>query len=231
MSAVTDATATNVYIRRRRIIGVLLLVSMFSMAWVINAFLDVNRKLDIPLPLLSTLRPEPKPLSAFSLMDQFGKEFTLDRLRGKWSFIFFGYTACPDICPTTLTEMNKVAYTLVGEQAGKKLQESDFNFIFVSVDPKRDGVENMEKYTAYFNPEFIGLTGDQSQLDVLMQQLNILAVRENSATSGGYNMRHTSSIKLIDPRARWLASFSPPHDGDKIAKKFILVRDYYKQAR
>lgn len=224
----TIDSATDIYMRRRQIFGllVLLLTSIVSLAWVINIFLDANRKPDIPLPLLSTLRLEPKQLSEFSLIDQFGKEFTLDQLRGKWSFIFFGYTACPDICPTTLTEMNKVANALADE----KLPKNDLNFIFVSVDPKRDDVESMKKYIAYFNPEFIGLTGDQSQLDVLTQQLNILAVREKSATPGSFTMGHTSSIKLIDPQARWLASFSPPHTGDTIAKRFMLVRDYYKQA-
>lgn len=221
-------TATNISMRRRQIIGVLmlLLASILSMAWVINVFLDAKRKPDIPLPLLSTLRPESKPLSEFSLIDQFGKEFTLDRLRGKWTFIFFGYTACPDICPTTLIEMTKVANTLAGE----KLQKNDIHFIFVSVDPKRDDVESMKKFIAYFNSDFIGLTGSQSQLDNLMQQLNILAVREKSTSPDSYTMGHSSSIKLIDPQAEWLASFSPPHNGNEIAEKLILIRDYYKKA-
>ncbi len=228
MTTVVDSATENVSMRRRQAIGVLvlLLASILSAVWVINVFLDANKKTDIPLPLLSTLRPEAKPLSEFSLTDQHGKEFTLDRLRGKWTFIFFGYTACPDICPTTLMEMTKVANTLAAE----KLQKNDIHFIFVSVDPNRDDVEGMKKYITYFNSDFIGLTGGQPQLDNLMQQLNILAVREKSTTPDNYTMGHSSSIKLIDPQAEWLASFSPPHDGNEIAEKFILVQDYYKQA-
>lgn len=229
MATAVDSTATNTPVRRWVIgvsVSVLLLTSLLSIAWVINVFLNASSKPDIPLPLLSTLRPEPKPLSEFSLTDQFGKEFTLDRLKNKWTFVFFGYTACPDICPTTLAEMTKAANALAGE----KPQKNDVHFIFVSVDPERDSVEKMKEYMAYFNADFIGLTGSQSQLDNLMQQLNILAVREESATPDSYTMGHSSSIRLIDPQARWSASFSPPHTGNEIAKKFISVRDYYKQA-
>lgn len=229
MTTEIDSTETEVSARRRWVVGAsvsaLLLTSLLSMAWVVNVFLNANSKPDIPVALLSTLRPESKLLSEFSLTDQSGKEFTLDRLRDKWTFIFFGYTACPDICPTTLTEMNKTANAL----AGKKLQKDDIHFIFVSVDPERDNVENMKEYMAYFNPDFIGLTGAQSQLDNLMKQLSILAVREKSTTSDNYTMGHSSSIRLIDPQARWLASFSPPHNGNEIAEKFISVQEFYKQ--
>ena len=204
---------------------VMLLTSMLSIAWIVYLFIDADKKASIPLPLLSTLRPEPKLLSEFSLTDQSGKEFTLERLKGKWSFVFFGYTACPDVCPTTLSEMIKMSNIL----AGKGMRKSDVSFVFVSVDPERDSVGSMKEYMDYVGHDFIGLTGGQSQLDVLMQQLNILAVRKESTAPGNYVISHSSSIKLIGPQARWLASFSPPHSGDDMTKKFILIQDYHKQ--
>ncbi len=228
MATVIDSPEKNTHNQSRWVVIAmlgLLFTSILSMAWVINIFLEANSKPGIPLPLLSTLRPEPKPLSEFSLTDQLGKEFTLESLKGKWSFVFFGYTACPDICPTTLSEMSKVANTL----ASKQIHKDDVHFIFVSVDPDRDNVANMKEYMGYFNSEFVGLTANQPQLDVLMQQLSILAVREESATPDSYTMGHSSSIRLIDPQARWVASFSPPHSGSDIAEKFILVQSYYKQ--
>jgi protein SCO1/2 len=228
MATAPDSTAEGVHVRRRVMAAVLvmLLTSTLSVAWVVYLFVDADNKSSVPLPLLSTLRPEPKPLSEFLLTDQFGKEFTLGQLKGKWSFVFFGYTACPDICPTTLSEMIKVSNVL----AGKGVHKDDVNFIFVSVDPGRDSVVGMKEYMDYVGHDFIGLVGGQSQLDVLMQQLNILAVRKESTAPENYTISHSSSIKLIDPQARWLASFSPPHSGDGMAKKFILIQDHYKQA-
>ena len=210
--------------RYRWMIGVLLLVGLPIIVWSISEYLDTNKKISIPLPLLSTLHPEPLPLEKFSLIDQRGQPFTLDQLGGKWSFIFFGYTSCPDICPTTLTEMANVADIFSREKQGKNIQ-----FIFVTVDPERDDVEHLEKYMSYFNREFIGLTGSQSDIDALARQLYVLAIREPSESSDSYQVSHSSSIMLIDPKHRWFASFSPPHDSEGIAKQFNLLRDFYLQ--
>jgi len=154
----TSTDPTKSTFRYRWLIGAALLISLLIMAWSISKALEDNKAISIPLPLLSTLRPEPLPLENFSLTDQHGQPFTLDRLTGKWSFVFFGYTSCPDICPTTLHEMTRIADMLAAENNDAALQ-----FIFVSVDPERDSVALMKDYMDYFNPAFIGLTGDYPQ--------------------------------------------------------------------
>jgi len=207
------------------IIGIMLLITLPLVGWSISKSLDAGKKISIPLPLLSTLRPEAMPLEAFSLTDQQHRPFTLDRLSGKWSFLFFGYTACPDVCPTTLTEMANIADILAGEEWG-----DDAQFIFVSVDPERDDLDHLREYMAYFNPAFIGLTGSQAQLETLTKQLNILAIRNDASSAGDYQINHTSSILLIDPKGRWFASFSPPVDAKRITRQFKLLIDYYRES-
>lgn len=210
--------------RYRWLIAVMVLISLPLMAWSISEILDTNKKISIPLPLLSTLRPEPLPLEKVSLTDQHGQAFTLDRLKDKWSFVFFGYTSCPDICPTTLTEMVNIADILAEEK-----QNDNIQFIFVSVDPERDTVELLKNYMGYFSPTFIGLTGRQSDIDALTQQLNILTIRKPSESPDSYQINHASSIMLIDPKSRWFGSFSPPANDERIVKQFYLLRDYYEK--
>ncbi len=203
-------------------IAAAILISLPLAVWSIGEILDNDKKISIPLPLLSTLRPEPLPLKNLSLTDQHGQAFTLDRLKDKWSFVFFGYTSCPDVCPITLAEMVNIADIL-----SEKEQDDDIQFIFVSVDPERDTVELLKDYMGYFSPAFIGLTGNQSDIDALTRQLNILAIRKPSESPDSYQINHPSSIMLIDPEQRWFASFSPPIHDERIVKQFSLLRDYY----
>jgi protein SCO1/2 len=97
----------------------------------------------------------PREISAFNLLDQYSEPFTLERLQDKWTFVFFGFTHCPDICPTTLALFNSLS---------DKLQDTDFfadtQFLLVSLDPARDTPEALKTYIQYFNPAFVGVTGD-----------------------------------------------------------------------
>ncbi len=210
--------------RYRWLIAAMVLISLPLFVWTIGEILDNNKKISIPLPLLSTLRPEPLPLERLSLTDQHGQAFTLDQLKDKWSFVFFGYTSCPDVCPTTLTEMVNIADMLAEEKKNDNIQ-----FIFVTVDPERDTVELLKNYMGYFSPTFIGLTGRQSDIDALTQQLNILTIRKPSESPDSYQINHASSIMLIDPKRRWFGSFSPPINDQRIVKQFNLLRDYYEE--
>lgn len=210
--------------RYRWLIGAAMLISLPLFVWLISEILETNKKISIPLPLLSTLRPEPLPLEKLSLTDQQGQAFTLDQLKDKWSFVFFGYTSCPDVCPTTLAEMVNIA-----DMLAKEKQDNNIQFIFVSVDPERDTVKILKDYMGYFSPAFIGLTGRQSDIDALTQQLNILTIRKPSESPDSYQINHASSIMLIDPKRRWFASFSPPINDKRIVKQFYLLRDYYEE--
>ena len=129
----------------------------------------------------ATVLRDAKPLPKFVLEDHFGNGFTNKNLKNQWSLVFFGYTHCPDICPTTLSLLNQV------DQVLKK--ESDIDkprIIFISVDPERDTIEQLTDYVTYFNPEFIGVTGSMENLQVLTKSLGIAFGKEGDKESVEY---------------------------------------------
>ena len=96
----------------------------------------------------------PRNIGEFELVDHHGEPFNRARLEGKWSLVFFGFTYCPDICPTTMTFLNEFMASLEGTEA------EDTQVVMVSVDPARDTVQQLAGYVPFFNPDFIGVTGE-----------------------------------------------------------------------
>lgn len=177
----------------------------------------------VPPELQGVLRPVPKPLQAFELGDQHQQPFNLEDLRGKWSFVFFGYTYCPDICPTTLSTLTGVTSRLENDPQGL----SDIQVVFVSVDPGRDTPEVLRDYLRYFNTAFRGITGTQQAVVSLAGQFGAGFVKEEESGPGQYLISHTSSIFLVDPNAQLQAAFSPPHDPGTIVELFRQIRALY----
>lgn len=170
--------------------------------------------------LQGVLRPEARELLDFSLTDQNGQPFNLNRFSDGWSFVFFGYTYCPDICPTTLTTLVSVYKQL--EQQGESIE--NLNTFFISVDPQRDTPELLRGYMSYFNEAFVGVTGEKELLDAFARQFGAGYVVEPEQAPGVYLVSHTSSIFLVDPQKRLRAHFSPPHDATTIAEQFRKIK-------
>ncbi len=167
----------------------------------------------------ATVLSEPMPVPSFALVDHQGRPFTQDNLRGRWTFLFFGYIYCPDVCPTTLMILNQVDRQL--QNTTSELRPA---FVFISVDPARDTVEKLADYVSYFNPDFLGATGPEEALQALTKPLGI-GYRRRAAEGlpdDKYFVDHTASILLINPQGQLRALSSPPHDAATIA------RDYQK---
>ena len=177
----------------------------------------------IPPELQGVLRPEPKPLRTFELSDQYRQAFNLERLKDKWSFVFFGYTYCPDICPTTLSTLTGVVKQLQEDPQGL----SNIQVVFVSVDPQRDTPDVLEAYLKYFNDAFQGVTGAQQDIDRLTRQFGAAYMKEPETTLGQYLVSHTSSVFLVDPYGQLIAAFSPPHDPNTIVDQFRQMRSLF----
>jgi len=175
-------------------------------------------KKTIPRELIAVLRPEAIPLKPFTMTDQQGKLYTEQNLKGKWSFFFFGYTYCPDICPTTLASL-KLMTTALKEDPDIL---SNTQIIFVSVDPERDTPGVLSSYMNYFGPLFTGITGFPNNVSDLARQFSAAYIKEKESSPGNYLVSHTSSIFLVDPQARIVASFSPPHSPE-------IITDLYRQ--
>ncbi len=132
----------------------------------------------------------------FSLPDPQGRTRTLADFRGKVVAVFFGYTHCPDFCPTTMAELAQVKQAL-GED-GKRLQA-----IFVTVDPERDTAENLKNYVTAFDPTFVALRPDtDQQLTAMAKDFKVYYKRVEGSAPGNYTMDHSAGMYLYDPQGR-----------------------------
>lgn len=161
----------------------------------------------------------PDQLARFELLTQDGHKFDNRRLNNKWSFLFFGYTYCPDICPTNLA---------VFKQVQRKLTEKDkvagVQFIFVSIDPARDTPSRLKEYVGYFNSEFLGITGDQHQLRNLADSVGAGYARAVYDGSDKYLMNHSSAVLLVNPDGKLQGIFKAPHEIDTLVQGFLQIR-------
>jgi protein SCO1/2 len=160
----------------------------------------------------------PRPLPAFSLVDQAGASLGPDRLRGHWTFLFFGFVNCPDICPTTLATLAAARSALADLPAGEQPA-----VLFVSVDPGRDTPELLGRYVAHFDPAFVGATGTAEAIAALTKALGIAVIIGPPAADGSYAVDHSAAIYLVDPEARTAALFGAPHDAGAIARDFRRI--------
>ncbi|MDJ0956666.1 MAG: SCO family protein [Arenicellales bacterium] len=168
----------------------------------------------------ATVLEPPNSIENFELVTHLGTPFTLDSLKGKWSLLFFGYTNCPDVCPTTLQTL-----TQVDKQIGEDVTDDhQMQVVFVSVDPERDSLERLAQYVPYFNQSFIGVTGKQTEINRLTQQLGILHMRVESDDDQSYLVDHTSSILLFNPNGELRALFSVPHKAKDIAEDVLKIK-------
>ncbi len=175
-----------------------------------------------PPDIQGLLWPDPKVVQPFALLDHRGAPFTLEQLKGRWSFLFFGYTNCPDVCPVILSMLDKVA----GELGKEPMWNRDVQFVFVSVDPVRDTPEVLAKYVGNFNPDFIGVTGAKESLTSLTRQLGIYAQSELPDSHGNYAVDHGSPVLLIDPAGRLLGVFQSPRGPLDVVEGFRQMRRF-----
>jgi len=167
-----------------------------------------------------TVFVDPKPLKKFVLIDQNNDPFDLLTLKGKWSFHFFGFTHCPDICPSTLASLSKLR-----EQFTKGINGSkNIQFAFISVDPGRDTAAILKQYTGYFDPSIIGVTGTELELRNLTAQLGALFEVESAPDKKSYQVYHSSALFLINPQGQYVASLMPPFDISTINRRFIVLK-------
>jgi len=183
-------------------------------AWLLKPVLQPK-----PTPVLQSaqLYPQAKALAPFALMDQHGQPFTNERLRGKWSFVFFGYTTCPDICPTTLT-----VFTQLYKQLPAELQ-ADTQIVFATVDPERDTVAQLQQYMPFFHADFIGVTGEPAAVDAFTRSFGV-AYSKIPQEGGSYLVDHSVRVFLLDPRGARYALFAP--DGTSGFRAESLLADY-----
>ena len=171
-----------------------------------------------PPAIAGFVYPEPRTISPFKLTRQDGKPFDLDALKGRWSFVYFGYTYCPDVCPTTLAELSRAQKLL---EAGGL--DSGNQYVFVSVDSQRDTPQRLAQYVGFFNAKFLGVTGGDAALTGLTREVGVAYAFPEGRKGTSYAVDHSSIVALFDPDTRLHAVFTSPQKAEEIADGFRKI--------
>lgn len=157
---------------------------------------------------------QPERLPMFSLVDQDGRSFDHTALKGSWSMIFIGFTSCPDVCPYTLANLEAVR-----AQLGLRVMPDQLPKIaLLAVDPERDKT-HLKAYLDHFHGDFIGLTGEPKQIDVLVKGLRgYYRLDKSQPGQTDYTVTHSAAVAVVNPNLQVVASLSPPFHAHKAAE-------------
>lgn len=156
----------------------------------------------VPQLTSGTWLPQPRPVASFTLTDEMGQPFTPEALRGHPTLVFFGFTHCPDVCPTTLAKLAQIS---------KAAAIPGMRVLLVSVDPQRDTPEVLKQYVHAFDPGFKGATGTQAEIDRFAREFGVAVARVDLA-GGDYTVDHSAVVFLLDDQANRVALFTPPFE-------------------
>jgi protein SCO1/2 len=196
------------------ILGVAAVCAAFAGFW-------LARELDSSGPTLAsgTWLPRPKRIADFHLTDNDGRPFSLRDLQGKPSLVFFGFTHCPDVCPTTLLKLAQIK---------KAAALPGLKVVFVTVDPERDTPALVNNYVHAFDPEFVGLTGDNQAIVKIAAEFGV-AVNKVELPGGDYTMDHSAIVFLMNTQGQVAGIFTPPFDATRFAEDLKRAAPYIRQ--
>lgn len=172
-----------------------------------------------PETFRGTTYAEPYPLaSEIELTREDGTEFRLSEMRGKVVMLFFGYTSCPDVCPTTMAELKQAL-----EEVGPKANQ--VQVLYVTVDPERDTPQRVQEYVDHFNPDFIGLSGSESELAKVWNDYGVFREIVEGTSAAGYLVNHTARVTMIDQQGNLRVSFPFDTPVENIVHDLELLLD------
>lgn len=204
---------------------------MNKLLYVIVAIIALGFGIFIAQKANQTLPPEnalfyeqARELKPFELTSHRDETFSNTELNGHWSWVFFGYTSCPDVCPTTLQEINFVYDDL-------KAIAGNTQVLLVSVDPLRDTTDKLSQYIQYFNQEFIALRGGHDVLFPFARNVGLMYAIVDEVEKEGYLVDHSASLVLVNPEGKIAAIFKPKHElgqlptvsGDDLVEDFRKI--------
>ncbi|MEJ1961861.1 MAG: SCO family protein [Gammaproteobacteria bacterium] len=162
-----------------------------------------------------TWLPQPRPVPEVSLIDQAGRPFTPESLKGHPTLVFFGFTHCPDVCPTTLARLAQIV---------KVANVPSLKVLLVSVDPERDTPEQLERYVHAFDPEFGAVTGKPEQIQLLAKEFGVAVVKVDMG-GGEYTVDHSAVVSLLNTEGQRVALFTPPFETAAVAADLRSIAD------
>ena len=203
----------NTHRRRRRLNGPLLVLALVVLGAV--GVLAVRQYAGMPAGIAAETAGREGTMSIggpFTLVDQDGRTVTDADFHGRWLLVYFGFTFCPDVCPTALNR-NADAIDLLGEQ-GEKITP-----VLISVDPQRDTPEKLKEYVKFFHPRAVGLTGTPQQVAAVAKEYRVFYVKSPGNTPDTYLVDHSSLTYLIGPDGKFVEFFSHGISAEELAKR------------
>ena len=200
--------------------GLIIMVALLAMA----AGFWLASELTAPdhggIQFKGTVLKPPRQLAVPELTKHDGSAFTNEDLKDQWTLMFFGYTHCPDICPMTMNVLS---------EARKKAGDDFPQVIFVTVDPERDNVELVGEYVTYFDPAFVGVSGDAEMIKAMALQASVVFMKTPGASGSKteYLVDHSSSVLLINPQGQLAALLMAPHTPGTINNAIEEIQAVY----
>lgn len=164
----------------------------------------------------------PRSVNQFSFLGTDNKKFDNESLQGHWTLMFFGFTNCGYLCPTTLAELGKM-YKLLEQKGVSNLPQ----VVMVTIDPDRDTLEKLGGYVKAFNPNFYGARGEEASIQIITREMGIAYAKvynKDNADTKNYDVEHSGAVMLFNPQGELNAFFTTPHHAE------LLVKDYMQLA-
>ncbi|USQ14114.1 SCO family protein [Legionella lytica] len=201
------------------VVILLALAGLFSGIFV-GQHMNFKKKIDVA-NFHGTYLENPRTVNQFSLTGTDQKAFDNASLQGKWTVLFFGFTNCGYICPTTLAELGKM-YRILEDKGVKDLPR----VVMISIDPERDNQEKLGSYVSSFHPDFYGARGDEVSIKAMTREMGIAYAKimeKDTSDPKNYDMQHSGALMLFNPQGELNAFFTTPHRADLLAKDYMQL--------
>jgi protein SCO1/2 len=179
---------------------------------------------EVPVTESATILPQPRELPPLDLVDQDNHPLPGDFLRDHWTLVFFGFTQCPDVCPTTLTTLTQMKKQLADLPAAQQPR-----VLLVTVDPERDPPAILKPYVTFFDPSFLGATGTLAATTQAATAFSVPFAKV-PLPDGGYTMDHGAGLFVVSPKGALAAYSSPPLDATVLARDYRKVVQYFEDS-
>jgi protein SCO1/2 len=200
---------------KRNIIFILLV--LFSITGIFTYFQSLPSLLEKkPSLITGKILVRPMEIDNFELTDQNNEVFNKKSLEGGWTVLFFGYTNCPDVCPTTIYKLAEIKNGIKED-----LPSANFNTVLVTLDPDRDSPERLDEYIGYFDETMLGVTGTYENIQSFTSSLSVFYQRINKEE--GYDFNHTASIFVFDKDGSLFATMSPANTVGELESDFFKI--------
>ena len=200
---------------RRNIIFIVLI--LFGITGLFTYFQSLPSLLEKkPSLITGKILVRPMEIDNFELIDQNNEVFNKKSLEGGWTVLFFGYTNCPDVCPTTIYKLAEIKNGIKED-----LPSANFNTVLVTLDPDRDSAERLDEYIGYFDETMLGVTGTYENIQSFTSSLSVFYQRINKEE--GYDFNHTASIFVFDKDGSLFATMSPANTVGELESDFFTI--------